>query len=277
MPRNAICAVFVLLAANALEVPAQGFESVAPRSGVFGDVQIVDRDSGEVLPNYWHNGQRWIVGTPGHKYAVRLKNRAYGRILAVVSVDGINVISGQSAGWSQGGYVLEPWQSAEVLGWRKSQERVADFVFGSVDDSYAARTGRPDNVGIIGVALFREANAVVPDSSIQAYPGADESSAARSAPTVPQGQGAAQSAPMMRSDRALPQGTLGTAHGPAEESKVQMTNFERAQATPDFVISIRYDRRERLVAMGVIVAPHVPTPFPESAQSAFVPDPPPRP
>lgn len=278
MPRNAFRAVLLLLAATMLYVPAQASESVAPRSGLFGDVQIVDRDSGEVLPNYWHKGQRWVVGTPGHRYAVRLRNHAYGRVLAVVSIDGVNAISGQSAGWNQGGYVLEPWQSTDVLGWRKSQERVADFVFGNIEDSYAARTGRPENVGIIGVALFREANAVAPESSVQMFPGAkEESSAAKASPSAPQGDGVAQLAPMMRNDRAPPQGALGTVHGPAEESKVQMTNFERAQATPDLVISIRYDRHERLVAMGIIGEPRAPSPFPESAHLGFVPDPPTRP
>ena len=34
--------------------------------------------------------------------------------------------------------------------------QTAAFYFTDLADSYAARTGRPDNVGVIGVALFRE-------------------------------------------------------------------------------------------------------------------------
>ncbi|MGO4782125.1 hypothetical protein AB4084_42215, partial [Lysobacter sp. 2RAB21] len=57
---------------------------------------------------------------------------------------------------SQAGYVLEAWQSTEINGWRKSMDDVAQFVFTDLPDSYAARTGRPDNVGVIGVAVFQE-------------------------------------------------------------------------------------------------------------------------
>ena len=277
MSRHAICAALVVLGACALYAPAQGFEVGAPTARTLGEVQIVDRDTGEILPVYWHNGQRWVAGTPGHKYALRLQSRMYGRILAVVSVDGINAVSGESAGWNQTGYVLGPWQGTDVLGWRKSQERVADFVFGNLEDSYAARTGRPDNVGIIGVALFREANAIAPTPPVLERRSREDSSADKKAPAAAEGSSAPQTAPMMRSERAPMQGNLATGHGQIEESHVQMTDFERAQPTPDLVISIRYDRRERLVAMGIIRETHVPLPFPESAQSGFVPDPPPRP
>jgi hypothetical protein len=69
---------------------------------------------------------------------------------------------------------------------------------------------------------------------------------------------------------------LGTAHGRSESSRVEMTSFERAQASPDEVITIRYDRRENLIAMGVIAAPvATPNPFPSSVLG-FVPDPPAR-
>ena len=44
----------------------------------------------------------------------------------------------------------------EITGWRKSLERTAAFYFTDLGDSYAARTGRPQNVGVIGVAVFQE-------------------------------------------------------------------------------------------------------------------------
>ena len=57
------------------------------------------------------NGRNYIVGTPGHEYAVRIRNCTGGRVLVVTSVDGVNVISGETASPSQSGYVLEPWGS----------------------------------------------------------------------------------------------------------------------------------------------------------------------
>ena len=93
---------------------------------------------------------------PGHRYGVRLTNTTGERVLVVLSVDGVNAVTGQTAHPSQAGYVLEPWQSTEITGWRKSYNDVAQFVFTALPDSYAARTGRPDNIGTIGVAVFRE-------------------------------------------------------------------------------------------------------------------------
>ena len=276
MPRRNPRTLLVLLAACALFESAQGFEVAPPLFRTLGEVQILDRDSGEVLPVYLHNGQRWVAGLPGHRYAVRLSNRTYGRILAVVSVDGINAVTGESAGWSQRGYVLGPWQGTDVLGWRKSQERVADFVFGNLEDSYAARTGRPDNAGVIGVALFREAVAGTIGPPMPPSPGAEDSSRAKQLPAAPEGSSASKGGSMTQSERATPMGRLATEHGQSENSPVQMASFDRAQAAPDLIISIRYDRRERLVSMGIIPEPRAPTPFPESAQSGFVPDPPAR-
>ena len=52
--------------------------------------------------------------------------------------------------------MLDAWGGVSIEGWRKSLDDVATFYFTRLPDSYAARTGRPDNVGVIGVALFPE-------------------------------------------------------------------------------------------------------------------------
>jgi len=124
--------------------------------GSLVDVQVIDRASGETLPMYWHNGRWWVPGKPGARYAVALTNRTGARTLAVVSVDGVNVVSGESAAPDQTGYVLSRGQFAQITGWRKDMTRVAAFEFTALEQSYAARTGRPDNIGVIGVAVFRE-------------------------------------------------------------------------------------------------------------------------
>ena len=124
------------------------------------DIDVVDRDTGQWLPETPHRGDTWVAGTPGHRYAVRLTNTSSERVLVVLSVDGVNAVTGETAHPSQAGYVLAPWQSTEIAGWRKSMEDVAQFVFTDLPDSYAARTGRPDNVGVIGVAVFREARPI---------------------------------------------------------------------------------------------------------------------
>jgi hypothetical protein len=120
------------------------------------EVRVVDADRGTALETIPFRGRDYVAGEPGHRFAVSLRNLGGERVLAVLSVDGVNAVSGQTAAASQAGYVLEPWQQVEIRGWRKSHADIAEFYFTDLPDSYAARTGRPDNVGVIGVAAFRE-------------------------------------------------------------------------------------------------------------------------
>lgn len=227
-------------------------------AGMAVDVEIRDRRSGRVLPVYWHDGERHVAGEPGREYEIRLRNREGCRVLAVTSVDGVNVITGRTASPSQGGYVLDPWGFLEIDGWRKSMDDVAAFYFTDLPDSYAARTGRPDNVGVIGVALFREISRPMPmEDEYVARADAAEAKAS--------GRPSAQ-------DRE--ESRLGTGHGRRIDSGAVYTSFERASESPEEIIRIYYDSRKNLVARGVVPPPwdfagREPEPFPQ----AFVPDP----
>jgi hypothetical protein len=257
-----------LLAVTALTASCSSAHLPAPpepNASRLTQVEVIDRTSGTTLPVYWYRGERWIAGTPGHRYAIAVRNRSNGRILTVIAVDGVNAVSGETASWEQTGYVLDPGRSFDIRGWRKSQERVAAFEFTALDSSYAARTGRPENVGIIGVAVFREAPRaeVVPLTAAPAEKSSADSNSAR------ERQDAA-GAPRSES-------RLGTGHGRSETSRVTYTDFERARNSPDEVITIRYDSRENLLAMGVITTPRQPKPFPQpfpNSEPGFVPDPP---
>lgn len=214
--------------------------------GSLADVNVYDRSDGRRLPVYWHDGQAYVVGKPGNEYQVTVRNRQGAEVLAVVSVDGVNVITGETAHPQQSGYVLAPGGGLDLKGWRKSLSRTAAFYFTELSDSYAARTGRPDNVGVIGVALFRKKAEPVPPLS-QIAPAAGARAQAHS--------GAA--------DAAKPAESLGTGHGRSEVSHARHVEFERASAHPAETVTIRYDSYRNLVAMGVIRrAPGIPRPFP---------------
>ena len=124
--------------------------------GGIAEVTIIDRNTGVALTPHLYRGEYWVAGKPGATYAIEIRNHLYQRLLAVAAVDGVNVISGATAAWGQTGYVFNPGQDYQITGWRKSDTEVAAFTFTAAPNSYAARTGRPANVGIIGVALFRE-------------------------------------------------------------------------------------------------------------------------
>ena len=246
--------------------------SPAHAVGSLVDVQVMDRATGETLPMYWHHGRWWVPGKPGSRYAVALSNRAGARSLAVVSVDGINVVSGDTAAHDQVGYVLKHGQFAQITGWRKDMARVAAFEFTALNDSYAARTGRPDNVGVIGVAVFRERARPAP--ALAAPPLSKLESARDGAAPAAGASAANESDARQRADSApAREQRLGTGHGRNERSPTSYTDFERAQSTPNELIAIHYDSRDNLIAMGVIPTPRaVPDPFP--AAVGFVADPP---
>ena len=225
------------------------------------EIQIYNRSTGQQLPTYKHNGQLWVAGKPGDRYSVTVSNSAWGRILAVVSVDGINVVSGDTAATNQRGYVLSPKGSVDIAGWRKSDRDVAAFYFTSVDDSYAGKTHRPDHVGVIGVATFREYQEPVP------APVQESSSEGASAMRSRDSSGPAAPA------AAKAENKLGTGHGERIYSPSERIEFKRASSTPDEVITIRYDSYANLVAKGIIRGarrPAVPQAFPGNY---YVPDP----
>jgi hypothetical protein len=270
--------------------------------GRLAEVRLVDRDTGQQLEAYYRHGEYWVAGEQGAHYAIYIRNRLGERLLAVTSVDGINAITGQSAGWDQAGYVLDPWQACQIAGWRKSDYQIAAFAFTATPRSYAARTGRPENVGVIGIALFREqpSYAALPPvappigppveseapEAAQRSPSAAERAqgeAEASAPVAPESRssdlsghsiaGVEAGAPVARGP------ALGTAHGEREYSYAAHTSFLRRQSHPDEIVRIRYDSLENLIAMGIVrphrsPGPH-PNPFPGSDTQGYVPDPPP--
>jgi hypothetical protein len=277
-----LAAVASVAALTACSTPAVAVGSMV-------DINVIDRVTGETLPMYWHDGRWWVPGKPGNRYAVSLTNRSGGRTLNVIAVDGVNVVSGETAAHDQTGYVLSNGQAAQITGWRKNLARVAAFEFTALSNSYAARTGRPDNVGVIGVAVFREKVRYVPPPVSAAPPlsrskaevqqdSAREGAAGRAASPSASNDAYAETERSERRDQQQNQ-RLGTGHGRSEYAPTQHVAFERAQPTPDEVITIHYDSRDNLIAMGAIPHPKVrhgraPEAFP--APVGFVPDPPRR-
>jgi hypothetical protein len=257
-----------LIAAFAALLPAW----TAAYAGALVDLAVVDRATGERIPVHAHRGRLYVAGAPGAKYSVLLNNKTGGRVLTVVSVDGINVVTGETAAPEQSGYVLDPFGSVGIDGWRKNMNEVAAFVFTALPESYAARTGRPGNIGVIGVAVFREYR---PRVSLGhpvplSRPGArgDEARESASGAAEP----AAPSADSLMRVLPRPEEKLGTGHGEREASQASWTDFRRSSASPAEMIAVYYDSRANLIARGIIgPAPRAePNPFPGFR---FTPDP----
>ena len=276
----------------------------AVAGAALADLQVVDRETGQVLRTYAHHGRLYVAGQPGARYGLRVRNLTPGRVMVVLSVDGVNIVTGETANYGQNGYVLDPWTSYDLNGWRKSQAQIAAFAFAPQSQSYAARTGRPADVGVIGMAVFRERVVVrrpeyspPPIRSGRFSESNRATSAAPPPPRAPITSPSAKSSSMaggeagaadLAQDRAYadapspPDDKLGTAHGAREWSFSNTTSFERATRYPQSLKLIEYDTWANLVAAGVIppspYAQHQPRPFPGSPDpTGFVPDPPSEP
>jgi hypothetical protein len=266
----------LLAAATAAILATAIAPQAVSRADSLARVDIYDRSARMELPMYRHKGRRYVAGQPGNEYAIRIRNHTGGRLLAVVSVDGVNAVTGESASPDQSGYVLEPGGDVNIQGWRKDLNRTAAFYFSDPSDSYAARTGRPRDIGVIGVALFRERDfdppALWSRERRSAMPG---SGAPAEADAAADSKARGESSSSEYAAAPLP--ALGTGHGRGEYSPVEQVAFQRANAQPDELIAIRYERRETLVALGVLPEPRIrrwprqPDPFPGAL--GFVPDP----
>jgi len=282
--------------ATAITLFTAGLLSATPvQAGSLVDIEVLARAGYRGnLPSYWYRGQNYVEGRQNQEFRVRLKNKTAERVMAVLSVDGVNAISGQTAGVNQTGYVLAPYQTLDVDGWRKSNVRTAAFYFTHINDSYAARTQRPENVGVIGAAIFRELRYEYDEPQYDEYSqdddyypngksaGASQTPSKRGTPEAGK-PGAAKSgeaaSPQSKSygqqnGAAAPGAPLGTGHGRDEYRPSVSVTFEREPEVYE-VVKVRYDSRANLIAQGVIprwgyYRPGAPEAFP---RDRFVPDP----
>jgi hypothetical protein len=232
-------------------------------------VEVVD-DATRPLPTYAQGGRRFVLGDLGERYRLRIVNPTAGRLEAVVSIDGLDAIDGKPANLGKRGYILPAYGDVTIDGWRTSLDTVAAFRFSSVRESYAARTRHDRNVGVIGVAFFRERPVAPPPepriagrAEGRAGPAPAPAPRRAPAPAAPSaaaprddaaeessGGGEARSSGAMKSDERP---GLGTEFGEEHDSRVTEVPFYRAAARPDVVFQVRYDDAEGLEARGIRV------------------------
>jgi hypothetical protein len=125
-------------------------------------IRVVDA-SGRTLPAL-RSGSRVVgMGAPGERYALAIENSTAARYEIVASVDGLDVLDGESASFEKRGYLIGAYSSVLIDGFRRSEAEVAAFRLGDVARSYAASKGQARNVGVLGFAVFEEKRARVLD------------------------------------------------------------------------------------------------------------------
>lgn len=115
---------------------------------------------GKPRKQHWHDGKVWVEAIKGAHYEIKLKNNTSERVLAIVSVDGLDVISGSVANDESGGYIVPAYSPIYLKGFRVSDDEVNKFQFAAKYESYALNSQDGEksvqNCGVIGVRFVKE-------------------------------------------------------------------------------------------------------------------------
>lgn len=239
--------------------------------------------NGKPLKEYSHNGNLYVEGKKGSTFSIRLRNNSGKRKLFVPSIDGLSVMNGEECSFDSSGYIVRPYSSLTIDGWRISDNEVAEFYFSAPNDSYRKRMKRGNNLGVIGVAIFDEKDKPVPPVTIiekhihphychsrwcgwcQRFHGCCDgctgyhlttsagagtftldASATNASLNVSNSVNALSCS--VKSDSFSQQ--LGTGWGETKRSEVVSVEFER-ESSPCATFEIYYNTRQQLEAMGV--------------------------
>lgn len=281
-----VAALLVALAATAALAGAAGatvrsYPEV--RSDFWADGNLVDvqiRVDGEAAPLFLSpKGDRrhYFEAFAGRNYSVVLRNNSGRRIGVLLTVDGLNVVNGEITRLSatEPMYVLDPWESATIQGWRTSLRDVRRFVFVDEKRSYAERTGQANSdMGWIRVLAFREKRSIPifnwknessPDLPWRDTLG-DRDGRTKYAPEASAPRAQAQEAPaptLQRMDEGAQEKSMaglqskdaggsypGTGWGERRTDRVHYVDFTPERVAVDQLV-FRYEYARGLIALGI--------------------------
>ena len=237
-------------------------------SGNLVDVQVLVE--GRDAPLYFAPGRwdrRYVQAFRGRHYALAIRNRTGRRIGVLAVVDGLNVVSGERSSLRGGEtmYVLDPWESVTIRGWRTSLEQVRQFVFVDEERSYAERTGQANgDLGWIRVLAFEERRPLAwldmlggprrekgPDrGTCDDRPAPAQEPRAPAAELRAQGECAPQAEKSLAGGASRSESYPGTGWGERRYDPVQETSFIPASSATDR-LAFRYEYASGLRALGI--------------------------
>ena len=113
--------------------------------------------NGRACKEYSHKGMSFIEARSGTNYTVKIKNDNPYRVMAVLSVDGLDVVTGKPAEETNTGYIIDAYSSLDVKGYRISDDNSASFIFTSKGKSYVQQAkSNATNAGVIGLRTYKE-------------------------------------------------------------------------------------------------------------------------
>ena len=237
--------------------------------------------NGRACKEYTHKGMSFIEARHGTNYTVKIKNDNPYRVMAVLSVDGLDVVTGKPAEETNTGYIIDAYSSLDVKGYRISDDNSASFIFTSKGKSYVQQAkSNATNAGVIGLRTYKEkvpyyytgtyttlgnytintipctytvGNTTVTGTTTAAYNCSNYFSSTPVSNTSLNASSGILRSMNVNSDTSKPlshkQFDTGTGWGSKLEDKVTRVSFEKGDMLVE--MSVYYASKEALVEMGV--------------------------
>lgn len=214
-----------------------GFVALAFAPAALADLEVLV--DGATRPEYSHRGTTYVEAIRGREYALRITNPTPHRVAVALAVDGLNTIDAKhTSGWNASKWVLEPYESTVISGWQVNDSTARRFFFTNERNSYGAKLGQTENLGIIEAIFYRER-----ERRAQKRYRAEESMRQPEAQSAPSSRDAAGA----RKD----DGYAATGMGDRTRHDVDRVDID-LEREPISSVRIRYEFRPELVRLGVI-------------------------
>jgi hypothetical protein len=229
------------------------------RSDIF-DVEVLVQ--GRTLEQYLARGRRYIEALRGTEYELRIRNPLGVRVAVALSVDGLNTIDARrSSAWNSSKWVIGPYQTITIRGWQMSGDRARRFYFTSEKDSYGAKLGQTNNLGVISAVFFRERSSVgvvTPPRPYEDRAGREEQKTERDSSAGNAPSAGTSSANRAKRGEVYPQPSdeaAATGIGRNVRNDVRWVNLD-LDSRPASEVNIRYEYRDALIRLGIVPRPY---------------------
>ncbi|MBD3330285.1 hypothetical protein GF354_02010 [Candidatus Peregrinibacteria bacterium] len=191
---------------------------------------------GRPVTEYPYGNETFVEGKRGSEYTLKIRNNSDRKAMVVLSVDGLSIMTGQTASKNDGGYLVSAYSHIDIPGWRLNDQDVASFQFGSLPQSYASQMGKPANIGVIGGVFYLEKRRQPVYRDDYETLGGPMRGGGGTFGGVSKG--------------------IGTGFGRRQEHRVNRVSFDR-EDYPAEQMTLRYDDRKGLERRGIYVtSPH---------------------
>jgi len=209
---------------------------------------------GRPLEQYSARGRQYIEAFEGREYELRVHNPYGYRVAVALSVDGLNTIDARhTSAWQASKWVIEPYGTIDISGWQVSSSRARHFYFTTERDSYGAKLGQTENLGVIAAVFFRERQPVpvtiVPEPRDRPYDRAESNKEESGASADTRNSARVKSMPAPDNESAA------TGIGRSVGNDVRWVNMQ-LESRPVTEVSIRYEFYAGLVRLGIMPRPY---------------------